>query len=60
MKKVTCKVKMTAYPSQIKVGEEYWLDTKTVNKDSHGEEFGMIYADEEKTQRIGMMRTCHF
>ena len=60
MKLVRCVSERKTNPSQIIVGNQYWIDENSIYKDSDNDEFVQVYLDESKQYPIGNMLISHF
>ena len=60
MELVRCISIRKSIPDQIVVGRIYWIDGSSRFTDSNGCEYADVYADEEKFQLIGRLKTHHF
>jgi len=47
-------------PGQLEVGSYYWLDETSKYIDYDGDEYAMVYYDEDKQHKVGNMRCDHF
>lgn len=55
---VKCISERTSLPKQIKKGDDYVLDLRSVHMDSDGDAYGMIYT--KYGEKIGNMMLKHF
>ncbi|EXG87798.1 hypothetical protein K413DRAFT_4698 [Clostridium sp. ASBs410] len=60
MKTVRCISEREAMPGQLEVGSYYWLDETSKYIDYDGDEYAMVYYDEDKQHKVGNMRCDHF
>jgi len=59
MTRVICTSEREGVVSRITKGKKYWLDAGSIFVQDD-EEYGNIYADEEKKNYIGVMKLSHF
>ena len=60
MELVRCISERKSNPDQITIGKKYWIDYSTAWKDSDGDEYALVYLDEEKKHLVGKLKTSHF
>lgn len=60
MRKVRCISIRRSRPEQLKIGQTYYLDESTKWSDCDGDWYAVVYADNLKKIRVGVMAVTHF